>query len=572
MASNKLVFKSITAKNFRIIGNTPISLEYCASNTTLIASVDNGSGKSTLSIWALYFVLFGKGYKQGSKIASLVNNKSNKDCLVELTFETAGSVWLIKRGYKPAIFEIYRDDVLVENEAAKSDTQAYLESVIGMDEKAFCNIVALGIARFVPFVAMRAEERRNFVEQMLDMIVISNMNAITKADIKIVRDRLKQLTYDTGILESKYAGSVRTLTILEEKKKQRLSESGSQLDVLEAELAKTDKLIKISSDKIEKLKLELISDTDSKVSEIKAMVNKFKFKLDDIKNNADKVTNLLDCPTCKQSVTSDHKHDIQNSAMLEMEKLIAPLAKLDTELQKAEALVEQNRAIQESINKVQVVKIQLDTKWRENNSFIKEAHRKLVDTNEDALINEENTRINDIKAELELKQKETTDQNEVESHHLQFLQVLKDDGIKASIVAQYLPFLNQTINSILDKLNLYVQVNIDSEFNISLYAPDRKGQTIENLSDGQIRRIDLAVLLAWREIAKKKASVDCNILILDEILENLSASGVDEFMEMWTNLSSDTNLIVISQRAAEFDPYFDRTIKYALKNDMTVEV
>ena len=224
------------------------------------------------------------------------------------------------------------------------------------------------------------------------------------------------------------------------------------------------------------------------------------------------------------------------------------------------------------IIKVNNLSNQLSAKVNALKDSIATINRKMVNSNEDELIKVEIERIDEFSTQVLNKTKEMNDNQVIESHHLQLLQILKDDGIKANIVAQYIPFLNQTINKILDKLNLYIQVDIDKEFNVSMFAPSRKGQTIENLSTGQLRRVDLAVLLAWREIAKSKASVDCNVLILDEILENLSASGVDEFMEMWEGIGQDTNMIVISQRGSEFDQYFDKTIQYKLQDDMTIEV
>jgi ABC-type transport system involved in cytochrome c biogenesis ATPase subunit len=331
-------------------------------------------------------------------------------------------------------------------------------------------------------------------------------------------------------------------------------------------------MITAAESKIEEKTATIVPGVQDRVHEITGLISRFKGKLADIKNNAKNVINLHDCPTCKQSVTEAHKSLIEAAAEVEAGKLTDPLLKLDSELLKAQEAVDKNNTIAEEIKKFISVKDQLKSKLTGVEMLIKQIESKMVDANEDVLIQKELDEIDAIGIKIKDRTVDLQNETELEQHHVQLLQILKDDGIKASIVAQYLPFLNQTINSILDQLNLYVQINIDSEFNVSMFAPDRKGQTIENLSTGQCRRIDLAVLIAWREIAKNKASVDCNVLILDEILENLSSSGVEEFMEMWESIGKETNLIVISQRAAEFDQYFDRTIRYSLKNDLTVEV
>lgn len=572
MVNHKLTLKKLRAKNFRSIGNMPLEIDYQDSLTTLIASDDNGSGKSNLAIWALYFALFNEPYSKDCKIGGLVNSKSGKDCLVELEFTTLGSNWLVKRGYKPALFEIWKDGKLLENEAANSEPQKFLQSIIGMDKKSFCNIVALGVERFVPFVQMGAPERRAFVEQMLDLIVISQMNTITKDKIKALRKQSEQITYETGLTESKLAGHQRTLSILQQKKQARLEESGSQLSALVAECDKYGKMYSLASDKL-KVVLEQIDINGNKnLEQIKTMISRFNYRINFIRDPATKIEALHDCPTCRQGVSEAHKQLIREAAEAEVTRLQPALEKLQDELIAAQKVVDKNNELENEIRRIEKLQDQANTNHKNLAAQIKAIEAKMVDSNEDAQIDAEQEVIAVLAEEIAIKSKSLNDINKEEERHLQLLQILKDDGIKASIVAQYIPHLNQSINSILDRLNLYVQINIDSEFNVSMFSPDRKGQTIGNLSTGQLRRIDLAVLLSWREIAKAKASVDCNVLILDEILENLSASGVDEFMEMWESIGSDTNLIVISQRAAEFDQFFDRTIKYALKDGMTIQV
>lgn len=572
MAGNKLTLQKLRAKNFRSIGNAFMEIDYQASPTTLVASTDNGSGKSNLVIWALYFALYGKPYGKDCKIAGLVNNKSGKDCLVELEFETLGHTWLVRRGYKPGIFEIYQDGKLIESEAAKADQQTYLNSVVGMDEKAFTNIVALGIERFVPFVQMDTSQRRAFVEQMLDLIVVSQMNTIAKDKTKALRKELEQTNYELGILESKYSGRVRTLNILEEKKSQRLNETGAELDTFKKEEEKLNEMFNRASEKIADISSKLDHTVATRLEKTKDLIRRFESKLSDIDRNAKNVENLHDCPTCKQGVTDEHKSVIRGDAEAEATKLRAPLEKLQDELKTIQLLTLEQDAIKSDVNRVDGIQKQIVGKLQVVKSNIKSIESKLVNTNEDELIENEKLEMVKISADQKTTSNKIQELSDAETYHLQLLQVLKDEGIKASIVAQYVPFLNQTVNKILDQMNLYVQINIDSEFNVTMFAPDRKGQTLGNLSTGQLRRIDIAVLLAWREIAKNKASADCNVLILDEILENLSESGVDEFMDMWETIGTHTNLIVISQRPAEFDHHFDRTIKYALKNDLTVEV
>ena len=570
--SNKLTLNKVRAKNFRSIGNQFLELDYQANLTTLIASENNGSGKSTLSIWALFFALFGKAYKKGAKIASLVNSKSNKDCVVELEFETLGSKWLVRRGYKPAIFEIYKDDKLVDNEAANKDMQAFLQSIIGMDDAAFSNIVALGVDRFVPFVEMKPDQRREFVEQMLDMVIISHMNVRAKEKLKAIKALLSQMDYDNSMLDSKLKGRERTLGILIDRRDKRLSETGSELQSQEIEADKLRGMINGAVVKISDWEATIDNDAPTKLSNINVMSIRFKNKIDELNRTSSGINELVDCPQCKQCVSEDHKRSIEESTKESIDKLVEPMQRLYDEKEKITAIINKNDAIRENIRKANELKHSLEIKLSGIESAIKSIKARMVDSNEDSLIKVENEEIVSIQQAIAEKDKQIIELTKNESKHNQLLQILKDDGIKANIVSQYLPYLNQNINHMLDQLNLYIQINIDSEFNVTMFAPDRKGQTLENLSTGQIRRVDLTCMLAWRNIAKNKSSVDCNVLILDEILENLSSSGVEEFMEMWQTIGSDTNLMVISQRELEFSQYFDNLLKYKLVNDMTVAV
>jgi DNA repair exonuclease SbcCD ATPase subunit len=551
-----------------------MEIDYLVSPTTLIVSADNGAGKSTLSIWALYYALFGKAYKKEVKVASIVNSQSNKDCLVEVEFTAQGSDWVVRRGRKPEVFDIMRDGKRVEDEAALKDYQVYLESVISMDEKAFEYIVALGPDKFVPFTSLGASQRRAFVEQILDITVISTMNELTKTRIKAIRKAAEQVYYDINMNESKMLGHERTLGILRNQRDQRLRDTSSELVTLQSdELHMTSMIDKLNA-KLDETTALIDQSADKKLSDHQSMINRFQMKMIDLKNNAKKYTSMTSCPTCLQCVAEEHKQGIADTANAAVAKLEAPLQKLIDDLRPLQEKVASNAAINDKASKIRQAIMELRVKKQGVSSQIAAIKAKLANANEDAQIDIETHAIltlQDILKDLN-ENHQSYKQEEDETNF--FLLTLKDDAVKAEIVRQYLPFLNQKINEYLDAMNLYIQMSLDEEFNISMFAPNRKGQTIDNLSTGQLRRVDLAVLLAWREVARSKASVSSNLLILDEILENLSEQGVADFAELWQTKYADKeiNLFVISQRNAEFEEHFERTIKYALKDDRTVEV
>ena len=566
----KFNFLKCRAKNFRSIGNAGMEIDYQANKSTLIASLDNGAGKSTMSIFAPFYALFGKNYQKGAKIGGLINTRSNKDSVVELDFETKGSVWTVKRGQKPAIFEIYQDGVRKDNEASVKDPQAYLESVIGFDEKAFFTTIALGVSRFVPFTEFSAAERRTFIENMLDLTIISDMSNKAKERIKVVKKLIDQTFYEGGTLESKLDARKRTLKILEDKKKARLAESGDELAGFVKEQTDVTKMLSMLNAKMTTLNESIVAGAETKYSEIKSMLDKFKFKIEQLKTNMNNITSLHDCPTCKQGVTEDHKSSIKNAAEESINNFSAPMEKLTKDLEAQEKIVSANNEVKKKINDLRVTQAQLEGRLSAANNRIEALKAKTIDANEDSLIEAEQKEINSLITQIKQKDDELQEHKKNELKHSHMLKILADDGAKAIIVEQYIPFLVEDMNATLDKLNLYLNIDLDSDANLSMRSPNRKNQTIDDLSTGQRRRLDLANLIAWRNIAKSKASVDVNILILDEILENLSASGVEEFMTMWNGLGEDTNLLVISQRHAEFEQYFDESIVYALKDDMTV--
>ena len=570
--THKLTFRKIRAKNFRSIQNSWMEFDYQSHKATLVASTDNGSGKSTMLIFSLYYALFGKSYQKGSKIGSLINSRSNKDSIVEVEFCTKGSEWKVVRGQKPTVMEIWQDGVMHTNEASLKDPQGFLEALLGFDEKAFNSVIALGVNRFVPFVDFTAAERRVFVEGMLDLIIISEMATNTKDKIKAIKKQIDQLFYETGTMESKLTGRQRTIQILKDKKAQRLVESGTELNSFSEEQTKVTSLLLMSNKKIDELNTSIEIGVEEKQSSTKAMLDRFKYKDEGIKRAAGSVIHLEDCPTCQQSVTEAHKTAIQADADKESSALVTPIEKLTSDLVDIAKSVSKNVLIRNSINDVRIMQAKLESRLKSAGDSILSIQAKLVDSNEDSLIQIEQTEIDVISVQLETKTTEMNDFKKQESEHTQFLGILADDGVKASIVQQYLPFLVSDINNTLDKLNLFININIDNDFNMTMMSPNRKGQTIENLSTGQQRRVDLAVLLSWRNIAKKKASVDTNILILDEVLESLSATGVSEFMDFWRETADDVNIFVVTQRNDEFESYFDRSVLYALKDDATVIV
>lgn len=686
MANKKLHFNRIYAKNFRSIDNSGMELLYNDNPTTLVASFENGAGKSTLLVHALYYGLFDKAYRDGDKKTSLINSRSGKDCLVEVDFEARGKKVTVRRGMKPSVFDILEDGVRVTDEAALKDYQGYLLSIINMDEKVFCNTVALGKDRFVPFINMTAGDRRGYVEQMLDLVVFSEMNKLGKEDLKAAKLVLDDLNYKLTNLETKISGGQRLVDVIQGQIDKRSGEVDTQIAAIRPDLDKATSMLTAIGTKLLTKKDELAASTatltaaqnleistrktaqqeahllrvtginskhnqrkeehsaslETLRTEIAIVEDKFTdlpryqtaktqadTKISGLRGTVNKFRSMDVCPTCSQSLSDDVKSGLLGDTEHQLCKLEAGVNGLVHTIQEKTAFAEQAAALRTklteqdraglatiaelnaadlaainqtkadelaAINQLEMIAAQdlnalrtegmveinrLDSAQRELTAKVNgwQAQIRQLETLRGS--GEEEAQLAKAKAELEgVLQEHVTQKAEhvVVSKTIENLNgalyALKDDGVKSEIVKLYVPFLNEQTNKYLDALNLWVNLRIDEEFNVEMFAPERKGQTISSLSTGQVCRIDLSILLAWREIATKKASVDCNILILDETLENLSEQGAKDFIEMWRGMNPDgeVKLFVISQRATEFEEYFDNTIVYALKDDTTVQV
>lgn len=575
MSQSKLEFEKTIAKNFRSVGNMPLEFNYLDSARKLVISSENGDGKSTMSLQALFYCLFDKAYDKGCTKTSLVNTRSNKDCLVEAYFRTKGSSWVVRRGMKPSVFDIIKDGQRVEDEAALADYQKYLEeTVLGFDEKAFQNTVALGKDKFVPFVEMDAATRRTYVEQMLDSAVFTKMAEETKDSAKLLKAELETLRHKTANAESRLSMN-----------KTRLTEYDQQVARAENQIGDEIKGIQVKIDEVTEQRNRVIEEGMKILTDIEAMkapdidqlnksqtmIHQARARIADLEKSSNSVTGLTTCPTCKQEVGEDHKHAVKGDSDRQLGVLRPGLQRLEETVKN----LSQQASEMESYRQAALQKRNQGTTLGDTIKQLQDSVSRLqamaANAKDDNKRNEITKAIDEVGVELEGLRTNAVEAETDLNAHLYLISALKDDGAKAQYVKEYLPFLNEKINTYLDALGLFVNVTLDEEFGVTMYAPDRKGQTISNLSTGQKCRVNLAILLAWRDLARVKCSVDTNILIMDEVLENLSAQGVTDFMEMMEKTGQGVNLVVISQRNQEFAELFDDVVYYTTKDGFQVQ-
>lgn len=570
----RITFKYLTLKNFRSVSNHSIRVDFNTGNT-LISSTDNGSGKSTITTAGVCFALYGKPYAKGQKKTSLINSKNGRECLVELAFDVGVKQYVVRRGMKPDLFEIYDDGQLIDPDASVRDYQEVLQNIIGIDEKILFNLMLVGRDKFVPFAEMTAAERRHYVEEMLDLNVFSVMNELNKEDIK--QNNAKHQVIVSNINKKRAE-----LDAKEELKTSLIKTKDSFIADIETSIASAVAQIEthVSDKKRLDESISVVPDVDlAQLEKINAAVNGLSGQVEAKRQEIVKLQRELKsidtadkCSLCGGPIDNTHRlaHTENINASIEegnkwlesaastLQQLTVRRKSINDELAASQQVVQRN-------NDIRTRMTVCDSSIRGLNQRIDELRAKLLQPQhfDDDIIATDKV-ICTIKQALA-----TLDEDErVVLASLDRMSIissmLKDDGVKAVVVSKYMPMLNDLVNQYLVKMNLDVLINIDPEFNIMITSPDRRNQTLSDLSSGQMRRVDLAVMMAWRSIGENTSAMSTNLLILDETLENLSAQGVSDFIEFFNTSYPDTNLFVVSQRRSEFAEYFDNEIHLTL--------
>ena len=572
-----IVFKKLRYKNFLSSGNTFTQYDLNSRNNTLIIG-KNGSGKSTL-LDALTFSLFGKAYRNINK-PSLVNSVNQKDCMVELEFSIGKKEYVIRRGLKPAVFDITVDGIKLDKNASVKDFQNNLESnVLKMNYKSFCSVVILG-ARYDSFMNMSPADRRKVVEDVLDIEIFSEMNVVLKEKLS----KLKESIRDN---ESE-------IRLNEEKKTLQQSNIETSIKEREEEIQrKQSKIAEIQTD-VDNDVRTLIDDKIN-ISRVKNEINTNRPPLEKKKKQAEEIFRDLNkkkgvvekerkfyvdnesCPTCMQDIDETFRTDMIGKKVSTLqdvetgiEQLSGTLESLNTQLESFDKLGDMLQTLQNTAtskeNRVRAESNRIKS-LKEEISELREKNESPSDDREKVLKDLEHTIVilEDEKFGLSQKKK---------SHDIAY-DMLKDSGIKAKIIENYLPIINAQINEHLQDLDFYVKFELDETFNETIKSRHLDEFTYASFSEGEKARIDLALLFTWRKIAELKNSVSTNLLILDEVFDgSLDAIGADEVMakllfkqsehfngEVRDTQNDNTNVFVISHKVDLIDK-FNETIKF----------
>lgn len=560
-----ILFKTIKFRNFLSTGNHFTKIDFNKNRTTLVVGT-NGSGKSTL-LDALCFVLFNKAFRKITK-NQLVNSTNEKDCLVEIKFSIGKTDWKVVRGIKPNIFEIYKDGKLLDQSASSNEQQQWLEDmVLKLNYKSFTQIVILGSASFVPFMQLSTSNRREIVEDLLDIKIFSFMNTVVKEKIKLKNDDVKELLSSKRITEERISMQKDFIKSIEDdgqkniaQKKEKIKSLKNNIKILNEENEQKNELIQNDLN----VKLNELIDYSKKLKKLTGLKGKITQKIKSITEDHKFFVENTVCPTCTQNIDENFRlnkiEESQSKAKelkdgyQELTEAISKEEKREVEFTKiSKKIAELNNVISSNNFKVK----QFNEQTRELEDEIQEITSKIENRNV------ERDALEDLEKQLD-SIKDKVGESKEDAYYYEFInQLLKDGGIKAKIIKKYLPLMNKQINHYLQLMDFYINFSFDEEFKETIKSPIHEDFTYESFSEGEKMRINLAILFTWREIARIKNSVNTNLLILDEVFDSsLDGTGIDYFTKIIRYILTNTNVFVISHKTDEMIDLFDEVIRF----------
>jgi DNA repair exonuclease SbcCD ATPase subunit len=558
----KILFKEIRYKNILSTGNSFTVIKLNDTANTLVSGT-NGAGKSTL-LDAIVFALYGKPFRKINK-NQLINSINQKDLLVEIVFSIGPNEYLIRRGIRPNLLEIWQNGNMINQDAAARDYQAYLESsILKLNYKSFTQIVVLGSATYVPFMELPAHSRREIIEDLLDIQVFSTMNTLLKDRVGLNKENINENSYQKDLIENK-------IQTAEEHNDSIRKIKEKEVDKIRAKM--TEHITKIEEEKgnIESIetvvesKYETITDKPTvkdKLEKAKRLKQELVIKLRGHHDELSFYNNHDNCPTCKQGIEHDFKETIITDKGKKIGELDGGLEQLLEKVKGYESRIEEISSVEDEI--------------RDNNLKIGD-HRAQIKVSKGALVGFSNelksaeedveavdtTKLEEFKSKLNSIEVEQTDLFNRKEILSVVSTMLKDGGIKSKIIRQYIPVMNKLINKYLSAFDLFVDFQLDENFNEVIKSRFRDTFSYASFSEGEKLRITLSIMLAWRTVAKLRNSVSTNLLVLDETLDGaMDGVGVENLIETLQNLNADDNIFVISHRGDQFGDKFVSHLKF----------
>ncbi|MBT4661065.1 MAG: AAA family ATPase [Candidatus Marinimicrobia bacterium] len=566
-----IIFKTLSYENFLSTGNYKNTIDLTRHNNTLISG-ENGTGKSTM-LDAITFSLFGKSFR-GVNIPQLVNSINESGCVTEIEFSSGSDEYKVIRGLKPKRFEIYKNNELINQDAKSKDYQKILEEqIIKMSYKSFCQVVILGSSNYIPFMKLPAKDRRLVVENLLDIDVFSVMNILVRGRLQSIKEQITDIDHKIEIMKEKVDAKHKLIETLQKKSSDNINKHKTEIENTKIATQELQEEIKNHQTNIDAL-LESVKDKNNitdNLLQAESSQKEFKGKIKNIERNVKFYEENDNCPSCKQDIQEHHKESVFKEQAEEKSKTQNQLEKILDEIQITEdKLNEINKTIED------IHKIEKTVNGKQNQiSASSQYVTKLLKNIESSMV--EGTEIQEAKDELnqiigEGKACISDRKEKIEDRHYYNIAstMLKDSGIKAKIIKHYLPVMNKLINKYLTDMDFFCHFELNENFEETIKSRHRDDFTYYNFSEGERLRIDLSLLLAWREVARLKNSVNCNLLILDEVFDSsLDSVGTEEFLKVLATFGNRANIFVISHKSDTMTDKFDNHIVFEKKNNFS---
>lgn len=566
-----VVFDYVEYSNFLSTGSSGNRIELNSRNKTLIVGT-NGSGKSTI-LDAITFGLFGKAFRSINK-GQLVNSINGKKCVVEIQFHIGNISYKIIRGIKPNIFEIYIDEVLIDQTAETKDYQSYLElNILGMNFKTFTQVVILGSTSYIPFMKLSAGSRREVIDEILDIKIFTLMSKILKDKITETKESIIETDNKLSIIKSQTESQQKLIQSMSGSKDLLIANLNQKINNSQLEIEiNQNKVGKLLTDTQElQTKITLINEIPEKIQNGKISISKKKSKIIDWNSDIEFFTNHDNCNVCKQEIQYTHKESIISELTSNVLTNQNSIDTMDIVVNKLSDKLSVMVGINKDISSKNIELSSLNSSIAMLNKNIQLYQNEILSESK------ENNNIESEKLILSELAKQGLSTNKTKSELLSVksiqdmsTQLLKDTGIKTQVIKEYLPVINQLINKHLSAMDFFVKFELDENFEEVIKSRHRDEFSYSSFSEGEKFRIDMSIMFCWREIARLKNSLNTNILFFDEVLDGvLDLDGVDFFLGFIDSLSSDTNCFIISHKTDQISDRFDTVLKFTKNKDFS---